>query len=509
MDSMSRVGLIRSISAAMLVSVMCVCAACADGTSASGSNVRTTDAAQTTAQTAEVTDVTYDTTLEYEDTTTTGEGQTSPAPGSGSTITRHTASSGTTRSGQKPSASASATTGQTQASSDTPTKAPTTAAPTTQAEPKPSYDAFDLDQFTTPLWTGKTVYHESVGFVEDKNGNIVSGELLFKPDKIICVRTPDLGYVYQEGKDYTVSGKKIVLKKGGGIPVFSFAKYSPAYPSGAQTDWLVSASDPSRYIAVTGNVRNSQVMVTYTHSEPWSGFTPDAQMKKLPFSYQKLKNKQAMNIVFYGDSITAGYEASGVDELVIDKDTLKEWNFKSSKAPYTPSWAELVTRKLRNQYGYDGIRKINRGAGGSDSIWGKTNAAKLVNPENPDLVVLGYGMNEVGRSGAEFKANIRSIIETIHTAHPRAEFVLVSCMLPNRQAAAFAGEKLAEQEEALYALQREMTSVHIAVAPVNRMNRTLEDKGKVYTDYTGNNLNHPNDFLIRLYAQTILAALSL
>ena len=32
---------------------------------------------------------------------------------------------------------------------------------------------------------------------------------------------------------------------------------------------------------------------------------------------------------------------------------------------------------------------------------------------------------------------------------------------------------------------------------------------KPYIDMTGNNTNHPNDFLARLYVQTLLAALSL
>ena len=32
-------------------------------------------------------------------------------------------------------------------------------------------------------------------------------------------------------------------------------------------------------------------------------------------------------------------------------------------------------------------------------------------------------------------------------------------------------------------------------------------KRKLFRDMTGNNVNHPNDFLARVYAQTILAVL--
>ena len=46
----------------------------------------------------------------------------------------------------------------------------------------------------------------------------------------------------------------------------------------------------------------------------------------------------------------------------------------------------------------------------------------------------------------------------------------------------------------------------VAVANVTEVHRHLMTI-KRYWDMTGNNVNHPNDFLARLYAQTLLATL--
>lgn len=251
-----------------------------------------------------------------------------------------------------------------------------------------------------------------------------------------------------------------------------------------------------------------QISVSYTHDGSWAGVKPTSQMNRLPNTLEKLKNKKNLKIVFYGDSITAGWDASGQDEIVTNIDTLKPMSVLTSRAPYMPTWAEMVTRKLKNAYGYDNIFKVNKAAGGADSAWGKRNAAALVNPEKPDLVVVAFGMNEVWVSGSAFRSNVESILDSIHADNPQAEFLLVSCMLPNRDSISYVDNKLKEQEDALLALQSKRTDLAIGVAPVHSMFLSLEKMGKKYPDYSSNNVLHPNDFAIRLYAQTVLEALT-
>mgnify|MGYP002408551053 CR=1 FL=1 len=373
-------------------------------------------------------------------------------------------------------------------------------------EPDMLLTIFDLEKYTEKLWKGNTVYHESVCFLEEKDGNIVSGNLLYTPNKMISMRSSDLEIEYQEGKDYIVKGNRLVLTKSSRIDAMPFDEYSPAYAAGAQKDWLVSDADASRYIAVTTDILKHQVSVTYTHKDSWTGYRPPSQLAELPIIKTMLEKKQPLKIVFYGDSITAGWEASGVNERVIDMSTLNEYTLASSRSPYMPSWSEMVCEKIEKVFKTN-ITKINRGSGGAATPWGKTNAKKLVNSCSPDLVVIGFGMNQVMASGNSFKVDIKAIINTIKEDCPRAEFLLVSCMVPNTEAASFAGHHLADQERELYQLQDEMSNTDIAVAPVYSMSSSMLKAGKLYTDISGNNLNHPNDFSIRLYAQTILATM--
>lgn len=48
---------------------------------------------------------------------------------------------------------------------------------------------------------------------------------------------------------------------------------------------------------------------------------------------------------------------------------------------------------------------------------------------------------------------------------------------------------------------------NVAIADVRSAHKALLSKKK-YIDMTGNNVNHPNQFLIRVYAQTILNLLA-
>jgi len=43
---------------------------------------------------------------------------------------------------------------------------------------------------------------------------------------------------------------------------------------------------------------------------------------------------------------------------------------------------------------------------------------------------------------------------------------------------------------------------HVDVIPVTSMHKAILEK-KRYYDMTGNNVNHPNDFMARIYAQTV------
>jgi D-alanyl-lipoteichoic acid acyltransferase DltB (MBOAT superfamily) len=100
---------------------------------------------------------------------------------------------------------------------------------------------------------------------------------------------------------------------------------------------------------------------------------------------------------------------------------------------------------------------------------------------------------------------IKTLIERTQAALPEVEIVLVATMLPNAETFKFwAGQYLFED-----AYRRLLLPSHpeLALVPMTSVHAALLEK-KQYRDMTGNNVNHPNDFLARAYAHTILRVMT-
>ncbi len=360
------------------------------------------------------------------------------------------------------------------------------------------------------LWKGNVVCDEILCFLYDKEGVVQGGRLLYKPEKILSVVSQNGQVVFEEGVDYLVTEEGIALTENSRIPVAKLDEYCPVIKD-ESCRWVQAADDETRYYLPDGAVFRFQVCVTYTHCDEWQGVVPEAQEEKLCRARKKLSEKKPFEILFYGDSITAGWEASGCDEHAINVDTVEEMHVRLNNYPYLPAWAELVRSEMARAYGYDEasgakITKINRAAGGSTADWGVRNEEKLLSPYRPDLVVIGFGMNDNAKDEAVYAGEIEAIIGKVREYSPEADVILVSPMVPNEDILCFKTGKICLYEKALTAVAGRLENV--AVAPVNSVFQYLRDR-KQYYDLTGNFINHPNDFSVRVYAQTVLAVLGL
>ena len=120
-----------------------------------------------------------------------------------------------------------------------------------------------------------------------------------------------------------------------------------------------------------------QLAVTYTTQGQWQGFRPVSGIERLPRLYGRLKRKEPVKIVLYGDSISCGCDCSGLYGL----------------EPGQPQWSELLIDSLRDYYG-GSVEFINTSVGGTDSEWALENAGERAISHQPDLVLLGFGMND-------------------------------------------------------------------------------------------------------------------
>jgi lysophospholipase L1-like esterase len=226
------------------------------------------------------------------------------------------------------------------------------------------------------------------------------------------------------------------------------------------------------------------VYVDYAHRERWDSPPTKAELGavRLPHTRKKLRAGEKVRIVAYGDSITAGGEATEPGLIFWER------------------WANA----LREKYPRVCIETTNGATGGDTSAQGLQRLQEKVLPQNPDLVLIGFGMNDHNREGFgvpldAFAGNLRTMIARIR-ASTGAEIILFSAFPPNpkwhygshsMEAYADATERVAREEHCTFA-----DVYHLWMSVAGR---------KKPEDLLGNNINHPNDFGHWIYFQALAA----
>ena len=362
----------------------------------------------------------------------------------------------------------------------------------------------NLDDIVAPIWGSGVQYRETMAMIEE------SGECRAPfarvPERVLRVESYDGQQVYEENRDYVVENGELIRTKNSTIPcakwdALFYASEAEAVAGqkreearrGKPLGFGPVATTDGRYINLSGienpsYITQRQIAVTYETKEQWMEWHPVSQLDALPNFAGKISRREPARIVLYGDSISCGYDCSGMYGL----------------PPHQPIWPELLLELLKRENPQTML--TNTAVGGMDSVWGIEHASERVCAYRPDLVILAFGMND-RCSGREFGERIRKLMTVIRRELPAVEFLLVSTTLPNVLAATPPIYFCAHQEEQGEVL-REMCGrfERTALADVQRMQEILERR-KRYIDLTGNWLNHPNDYLARVQLQVIAAAL--
>ena len=352
------------------------------------------------------------------------------------------------------------------------------------------YDSYSLETWLRPVWHTREMYNETVLFVGEED----EAPLLYRPSEIRSVRSYGLNVEYTEGKDYILTGEgKIRRLRGSAIPYFETDEYYRKEPDSvpvAVFGKYAAGFQENRYIKYgeKDTFTSRQIAVTYAHDCVWEGSIPEDKSDRAGKFLKKLEGEKAAKIVFYGDSITAGCNASGTE-------------YGGNTLPYTPSYAQMVASSLEDKYASK-IECVNTSLGGANTEWGLENVEKNVISHAPDLVVIAFGMNDADLTVAKYKRMISEMIDKIHAADPDCAVVAVATSVPNNETEWFYGNQK-EYVAGLKALEREEKYDFVAVADMTAMHLDLL-KAKRFRDMTGNNVNHPNDFLARVYAQVVL-----
>ena len=361
-------------------------------------------------------------------------------------------------------------------------------APAVEAEATPVAEMLPGLHLLEPFWNSETAHRESVLFVQAEGAPAATARLYYPAKKILAIHSSDGQTAYELGKDLELSpdGKELTVLEGAKIPIIQAADKFPA--PGAERSIAHKAGDPNKHVLFENGrwFHDQQVEVTYLHDgEAWGGEVPRFAAEQLPKTIAKLRAGEPLTIGVSGDSISAGGNASGPIKA----------------PPGMPAFPELVAAQLEQHYGSK-INLKNRAVGGWTSQNGSDDLAALL-AETPDLVIIAYGMNDVGYRNPElYRQTIASMLERIRQANPDTEVILVSTMLGNSEWAPTPAEMFPAYRDALAAL----TGPGVALADVTALWQQLLTR-KAFLDVIGNGVNHPNDFGHRLYAQAILAKL--
>lgn len=353
---------------------------------------------------------------------------------------------------------------------------------------------FDLALYMQPIWQGRTVHHESIMLLEDPDGHIPDVPLLYRADDIYRVRSADLQTDYIPDIDFRLVDGRLFVPPLSTLPRTRYDSYYLKEKIEGHCFPLNPAVGRGRgrgsgYIAFGegATFHQKQLAVTYTHHDTFPGEIPSYQGSLLPRTIARLQQPDSLHVLVYGDSIATGANASG----------------RSKAAPFMPGWFDLLVETLRTTYNHPSIQLTNTSVGGTASRWGADQAQARAARHKPDLAIIGFGMNDgSGRVRPEdYLVNIQLIMDRIRAAQPECEFILIATMLPNIEVSTFWGVQK-DYRPGLLAMQGN----GVAVADMTAMHGALLQR-KRYYDMTGNNVNHPNDFLARVYAQVLAAML--
>ncbi len=349
----------------------------------------------------------------------------------------------------------------------------------------------NLKQRIKAIWGTATIWGESITFIKDENGE-ARAPLLFSPIDILSVTDARGEIEYEYGKDYIIEGREIVRTENSRI--FAFEE-NELYPENEIKGKTFPIPNGNIFVGEGSFFHDRQISVSYTCKiGEWQGIKPVFAENELPNTVKALENGENLSFLLYGDSICVGAQSSGICNV----------------PPYQSNFFDLLCDALEEKTGSK-IKRHNPSVGGKNSTWGAGNAGELVASRHFDLLIIGFGMNDGYTPEPDFRANICKMIDSARKTNPNCEIILIATSTPNpimTHPAACFWRNQRKFKDVLYEIAKEKApNGGIAVANITDMQKYLHSK-KRFIDTTANNVNHPNDFFYRLYAQYLFGMLT-
>ncbi len=374
-----------------------------------------------------------------------------------------------------------------------------------------------LNAYMQPIFGGTVTTNETVMFLDKGD----TKNLLYPIDQILSVTSYDGKTVYQEGKDYVVVDGKLQVTADSAIPCITKERFYN-YP-GSIVVVNHNGQPCSTYWGEAQVMTRWQVNVNYTHEAVAGSFAQASQTEAYRDFLGKLERGEDVTVFFYGDSITAGGVASAM------------MGYAPFQMPYPILFVQALAELYEYTVYYDPdelmapsdntprrplvnyvagnrgtITYVNTAIGGWSSSDGLANKKAFVEDKvkkyGCDLFIVAFGMNDGQLTPKTTAANIEKIVDSVLAIDAGSSVMMVSTMVPNNKSNWYKNQN--QQEPELIQLANSYTDkgVPCAVANMTSVSLAILER-KDYHDYSGNNVNHPNDFFHRVYAQTLFQTL--
>jgi lysophospholipase L1-like esterase len=272
---------------------------------------------------------------------------------------------------------------------------------------------------------------------------------------------------YVEGRDFSLDRADGTVRRLPGSRLPDFAG-NPLHGQEAFDHTKFSGYGNTPYFA----------FADYTLAEPVRWPSQPAQRGQLRTTQAKLTSGGAVKIVAFGDSITAGGEAT---------------------APGLVFWQRWAD-DLQAKHPRARVTTVNAATGGDTTTRGLQRLDAKVIAARPDLVLIGFGMNDHNRRGVplpDFERQLREMIARIRK-ETTAEIVVLSAFPPNPRWV-HGSQRMAEYAAVTARVARETACAYADVFA----NWQAMAARKRPEDLLANNINHPNDFGHWIYSRVL------
>lgn len=205
----------------------------------------------------------------------------------------------------------------------------------------------------------------------------------------------------------------------------------------------------------------------------------DANRIAMRNTLSKLKSGQPVNIVFWGDSITAGADATTPER----------------------SFAQLLLGELQQNFPKANIHAVNAGIGGSNTKGRLANFEKEVAAHKPDLIIVEF-VNDIHLERAVIELNYKMVFEKARKIG--AELLIVNPHLPAPALLAVVNWSLVSKAPFYAALRKFSITHQVAFADVAKRCDRLPKEGLTPELLLVDKLVHPNNRGHAIYAEEII-----